>query len=257
MKTKLDFADPLPRQYLSTLLYGPSGVGKSTAAASAPGPIIYCNADGPGALRYARRHHAGKEILELPITGRAPLEQLYMELRAGELDGLQTIALDSLGRIYDVILDEIANGGKPSLPQRGDANTFLERYVLSLLEMPVHLVLVAHDNPVVVTGKEEDGTQEIELFPHTGTGNPALAKKLMRPLDVVAYCGRTIEENDEGEQTPKFMAQTVKAGGRHAKDRTDVIGDFSELDLTDWIARVQTEYGTSDEKTNKKKEVSA
>jgi hypothetical protein len=152
-----------------------------------------------------------------------------------------------------VILDEIAHGGKPTLPQRGDANTFIERYVLSLLEMPVHVVLVAHDNPVVISGKEEDGTQEIELFPHTGTGNPALAKKLMRPLDIVAYCGRQVEEDEDGTQRETFLAQTVKRGGRNAKDRTDVVGEFAPLNLTDWIERVRAEYAN----TNEKKEVSA
>lgn len=241
MTTSLQFAEPLPRQHLSILLFGPSGEGKTVAAASAPGPIIYCNADGPGALRFARRHHEGKGLLELPITGKTPLEQLYVELRSGEFDEVQTVVLDSLGRIYDVVLDEIARGGKPTLPQRGDANTFLERYVLALLELPVNVVLVAHDNPVVVSGKEEDGTAEIELFPHTGTNNPGLAKKLMRPLDVVAYCGRRlVGEGDE--QHEEFLAQTFKAGGRHAKDRTDVIGHFAQLDLTDWVERVQAEY---------------
>lgn len=259
MKTSLTFADPEPRANLSILLYGPSGIGKTTAACTSPGPIIYCNADGPGALRFARKNATGKEIMELPLGAkkvevddrwvpvvRPVLEQLFIELRSGDLKGLGTIVLDSLGRIYDLLLDEHARGLKPTLPQRGDVNTFLERFVLSLLEQPVNLVLVAHDNPVVVSGKEEDGTQEVELFPHTGTNNPGLAKKLMRPLDVVAYCGRVIEGEGD-EQTEKFIGQTFNAGGRHAKDRTDVIGHFAELDITDWIERVNETYTATTE----------
>lgn len=245
MNSTLEFVDAEPRDHLSMLLYGPSGEGKTVAAASAPGPIVYCNADGPGALRFARRHHAGKEILELPITGKRPLEHLFVEIRDRTVEP-KTVVLDSLGRIYDVVLSEIARGGKPTLPNYQEAGVFIERYVLALLEQPVHLVLVAHDNPVVVAGSEEEGTQQIELFPHTGTNNPGLAKKLMRPLDVVAYCGRVVTKEGE-EEREQFLAQTFKAGGRHAKDRTDVIGRFAPLDLTDWIERVQAAY-TSAEK---------
>jgi CRISPR/Cas system-associated exonuclease Cas4 (RecB family) len=97
VKTSLTFADPQPRQFLSVLLYGPSGIGKSTAACSTPGPIIYANADGAGALRFARKRYAGKEIMELPIAGRAPLEQLYVELRNGDLDGSRRSSLTHSG----------------------------------------------------------------------------------------------------------------------------------------------------------------
>jgi AAA domain len=272
--TPLEFIEPKPWPWLSVLLYGPIGEGKSTAAASAPGPIVYCNADGPGALLSARKRHAGTEILELPIDGRRPLNELYVALRDNELEGVQTVVLDSLGRIYDVVLNDIAGldergkQRKPSLPNRDDANTYIERYVLSLLEMPVHLALVAHDNAVVVTGSEEHGTAEVELFPFTGVGNAKLARKLMRPLHVVAYCGRRMVRNDDGTEREQFLGQVIKAGGRHAKDRTDVIGaradgdvprGFAELDLTAWVERFRKEYsaGVQPAPTNDKKEVVA
>ena len=242
--TLLNFADEQPSEFCSVLLYGPSGVGKSVAAASAPDPIIYCNADGPGALRYARRHHKGKQIMEVPVAGRAPIDALIVELRNGDWDDVKTVALDSLGRIYDVLLAELAGpNNKPSLPQRGDVNTMMERCILSLLELPVNLVLVAHDNPVVVTGKEEDGTAEVELFPHTGTNNPGLAKKIMRPLDIVAFCGRRMVGEGE-EKHEEFLAQTYNAGGRHGKDRTDVVGANARLDLTEWFERIHAAYPT-------------
>lgn len=246
-QSALDFADQQPRDHLSILLYGASGEGKSVGACSAPGPIIVANADGPGALRFARRHHRGKDIRELKVSGRKELDTLYLELRDGVHSDVETFVLDSFGRIYDLVLADLAGidehnrPRKPTLPQRGDVNTYLERYVLALLELPIHVVIVAHDNPVVVSGNQEDGTAEIELFPFTGTNNPALAKKLMRPLDVVGYCGRmTVGEGDE--QAEQFVAQVFKAGGRHAKDRTGVLGQFPELDLSAWVEKVAAAY---------------
>lgn len=251
--SSLSFADPQPREHLAILLYGPTGAGKSVAAAGAPGPIVYCNADGPGALRYARRA-TSSELLELAVDGRRPLDELALELRDGKLPEVGTVVLDSLGRIYDVVLDEIAHGGKPSLPHRLDANTYIERYVLQLLELPVHLVLVAHDNPVVVTGSEEDGTQSIELYPHTGTNNPSLAKKLMRPLDIVAYCARrTVKDEKSNETREEFVAQTVNAKGRHGKDRTDVLPAVAPLDLQAWITDIHAAYQPVSPKSQEEK----
>lgn len=240
--TSLQFADAKPREHLGVLLYGPEGCGKSTGAASAPGPIIYANADRPGAIRFARRLHPDKGILELPVDSRRPLEDLFVALRDREFPDVQTVVLDSLGRIYDVVLADIAvNDKKPTLPERGDANVWIERYVLALLELNVHVVLVAHDNPVVTSGNEEQGTAEIELFPFTGTGNPNLAKKIMRALDIVAYCGRrTVEEGDEERE--EFIAQLYAAGGRRAKETTGVLERVEPLDLTDWIGRVNAVY---------------
>ena len=238
----LQFADPAPSEYLSILLYGPEGSGKTTAAMSAPDPIIFCNADGKGAMRFARWRYRDKQMFPLAIDGKQPLIELYTALRKREpgIADTKTVVIDSLGRLYDILLYEVA-GDHPSLPQRGDINTFIERYILGLLELPVHVVLVAHDNPVVTSGSEEQGTANIELFPFVGTNNPALAKKLMRAVDIVGYCGR----KTEGEGNNKmifYMAQLFAAGGRRAKDRTDVLGDFAPLNLSKWIDDITAQY---------------
>jgi hypothetical protein len=242
----LTFEQPQPKTELATILYGPEGVGKTTGATSAPGPIVFLNADAPGALRFARKQHAGTEIREVKVTGRQSLTDAYLYLQDGG-DGARTVVLDSMGRIYDVVLADIAkDDAHPSLPERGDANTFIERYVLALLELPVHVVLVAHDLPVKVTGNDDDGTATHELFPFCGTNNPALAKKLMRAVDVVAYCGR-IPAAEDGEQD-RYVAQLFSAGGRRAKDRTGVIAAGDEpvdLDLSAWADLNAAEYASA------------
>lgn len=232
-------------QRLSIFLYGPKGVGKTTAAASAPGPIVYGNADAPGRLRYARRTFPGKKINEVRIVGRTTpaakptardtLTDIYL-YAADESNGVETVVLDPLGRIYDLVLDDIG-GQRPSLPDRGDANTWIERYIGSLLELPVHLVLVAHDHGYKVA-TSEGGDEVFEVFPFCGSqSNPALAKKLMRPVDVVASCGVVTSET-ETELFPAGarVGQLFYGGGRQGADGTGVIGDVAELDLSAWIA---------------------
>lgn len=229
---------------LSIFLYGPKGVGKTTAAASAPGPIVYGNADAPGRLRHARRIHQGKQINEVRIVGRPTpkdratarktLEDIYL-YAADPASDVETIVLDPLGRIYDLVLDDIG-GQKPSLPDRGEANQWIERYIGALLELPVHLVLVAHDHGYKVS-TTEGGDEVFEIFPFCGSQtNPGLAKKLMRPVDVVAYCG-VVTEQTATELFPagSRVGQLFHGGGRQGADGTGVIGDAAVLDLSAWI----------------------
>jgi hypothetical protein len=204
--------------HVSVILHGPEKIGKSTAAASAPGPILWLNADAPSALRFARRKYPDKEIRELrvlprrrpdePAHARHTLDSAVLYLRDG--NGVETVVLDPLGRIYDL--------------------------VLALLELPVNVVLVAHDHPYEM-GTTEDGAEIRELLPFCGSAsNPALAKKLMRPVDVIAYCGVKVEQAEDGTTSKRFMAQLFQGGGRRAGDRLGVLGDSRELDLSEWIA---------------------
>jgi hypothetical protein len=231
-------------QRISVLLYGPKGVGKTTGAVSAPGPILYGNADAPGRLRFARRQHQGKDIREVRIVGRPTpkdrptardtLTELYLYAR--EHDEVQTVVLDPLARIHDLVLDDIG-GQRPTLQDRGDAGVWLERYVGSLLELPVNLVLVAHDLGYKVA-TTEGGDETFELFPFCGSkSNPGLAKNLMRPLDVVAYCGVvTAETETELFPAGTHVAQLFHGGGRQGADGLGVLGDVAELDLSAWVA---------------------
>lgn len=249
---------------ISALLYGPKGVGKTTAAASAPGPMVYGNADAPGRLRYARREHYGKDIREVRITGRPTpqdkptarktLEDLYLYVAEG--NGVQTVVLDPLARIHDLVLDDIG-GQRPSLQDRGDAGTWLERYIGALLELPVNLVLVAHDLGYKVA-TTEGGDETFEIFPFCGSkSNPGLAKNLMRPLDVVAYCG-VITAETETELFPAGtrVAQLFHGGGRQGADGLGVLGEVAELDLTAWVEanRAAGAQSAGDSKSKIKKE---
>lgn len=53
MSRSLNFVEPLTEAHMNILLYGPPKTGKTVGAATAPGPILYLNADRPNATRYA------------------------------------------------------------------------------------------------------------------------------------------------------------------------------------------------------------
>jgi hypothetical protein len=54
----------------------------------------------------------------------------------------------------------------------------------------------------------------------------------MAQADVVGYCGRVKPENEPAV----YLAQLFPGGGRRGKDRTAVLGESRNVDLTDWLA---------------------
>jgi hypothetical protein len=236
--------------HISVILHGPEKIGKSTAAASAPGPILYVNADAPSRLRYARRQHPDKDIREVRVRSRLPgeqptacatLDEIVLHLRDG--NGIATVVVDPLARVYACVLDQFG-GSHPTQQNHGDAQSYMERFVLALLELPIHVVLVAHDHPYEM-GTQEDGSEVRELLPYCGSiSNPGLAKRLMRPVDVIAYCGVEQIKNENGDVLKdaagnvrkRYVAQLYQGHGRRAGDGLGVLGDVRELDLTEWVA---------------------
>jgi hypothetical protein len=222
----LQFVDQPAEPKLNILLYSGPGTGKTTGALSAPGPILYLNAEGPNAAMFARQLHPVGHVREVTVTGADTLREATLHLRAGH--DFATVVVDSLGAVFQTVLEDMTHGGKPTLPQYGDTTTILERFCRELRDLPVNVVLVAHEIPV----KDEE-TGILERLPFTGTSNPQLGVKLIAQMDIAGYCGRSAPAEDGGK--PRYLAQLFNGGGRRGKDRTAVLGDSRPLDLSEWI----------------------
>lgn len=214
------------------ILFGPAGVGKTTGALSAPGPVLFLNAEGPGAARFARDRFGDDHVREVAIIGPRTLDAVEGYLTDGG-DGVATVVLDSVGECYRVLLEHYSGGGKISLPNYGDAITRLERFARALRDLPFNTVLVAHELDVI---DEQSG--QIERVPYTGSAKPTLAKKLMGMADDVGYCGRVepTEEDAAAGATERYVAQLVDAGGRRAKNRGGALGKYRDVNLEEWVA---------------------
>lgn len=237
---------------LKVLLFAGSGVGKSVGAGTAPGPILWLNAEGQDALRFARHVHGNDKILEVEVTDKETLVEAYLYAK-DPANGIKTLVVDSVGEVYKVLLDDraaknparLALKGKPSLSDHGDAQEDLLEMVRKLRDLPINVVLVAIQQDVEVT--DSDGEASMEFIPFVGPTKPKISRLIMAMVQVVGYVAR--QDPEEGVDGPTWVAQVVAAKGRPCKDRTvHGLGSVAPLDIAKWV---EDEKAATSPKTRK------
>jgi hypothetical protein len=219
----------------NVLLYGPPKSGKTMAAAAAPGPVLYWNADLPNATWLAHSLLPEGHLLEVePDAVTNPIFTLLKEIEGavntGKTGDVQTVVLDPISELYGRLLRELSGMAiSPSLPTYQAVQTHIERLCRALCESDaVNAVFICHDIPV-----KDESNGEVERLPATGTTNTALGRKLMGMVDIVGYTAVVSEDGKD----PVYVAQLVNGKGRRGGDRFNTLGGIAPLDLTAWFAQ--------------------
>jgi hypothetical protein len=208
----------------NVLLYGPGGNGKTVGACSAPKPLVLVNADGPDA---SRKTHAiyGDGIREVPFVGAKTLDDTYLYLTSKEGADVKTLVLDPLGEIYEKLFEELGGDRKDGLKNHMDVQTKIRRFVRSVCDLPINVVIVCH---------EEVADNEGDPLRRPLTGGKKLPEKIIGMVSIVGYVG--VIPADEEKGTPRrWVAQLVEARGRRAKDRSEGLGDSRDINLEEWF----------------------
>ena len=213
----------------NVLLYGPTGSGKSTAAATAPGPLLWVNAEGPGALAFPRKVAArrGTKIhevrVETGISVKGTLKDVVWHIKLRKEPVVNTVVVDTVAKVRDALIRQIVSpGSKNTIQQFGEVARILEEYVRVMRDLAVNLVLICH---------EEVADAEGERIVQPLIGG-SLTPKIPAEMDVVAFCGAA---KDEQTDEVRYLGQLVESRGRRTKDRSGGLGQVRSLDLTEWL----------------------
>ncbi len=219
------------RDTFNCMLFGPMGTGKSVGAATSPGPILWINAEGEGAIQYPKKvaKDRGTDILEvrLPARGgdyKGTLSEVMGYYRNPTGPEPKTVVIDTIGALRGLLAKQIVVGpGNKSRDQWGEVADILRDFVLFFRDKPVNLVILAHEDI-----QDEDGERIVE--PKIGG---ALQTDIPKELDVVAYTG-VIRDQDSGDLS--YHGQFVGHHGRRCKDRSGGgLGEHRPIDVSEWL----------------------
>lgn len=250
----MKFVDPAAENLtsFSALIYGPPKIGKSVAACSAKGPILYLNAEGPKALRFAREKFGDAKIREVSVTGEQTLWDAVEYLRAPKCD-VKTVVVDTVGEVYRVIVEQLSGGAgnKISLPTYGAVGEMIPRFARLVRDLPVNSVFLAHEEAIEEEGEDDDGDPTTTTHYQPLTGGKKLPRKFPGLFDIVARAEAvrekvTAEDGTVTRSGPiRYVGRLAQGSNYVAGERFGCLGSARELDLSEWSDHIAASFAAN------------
>lgn len=199
---------------VKVLEYGQAGAGKTTALATAPKPIILSAEAGLLSL-------ASADVPYIEVTSMAAIEEAYEWLTgAKEATEYQTVCLDSLSEIAEVVLSEERARTKDPRQAYG-----------AMADQMAQLVRMFRDLPgkhVVMTAKLEK-TQDDQGRLLWGPGMPGAKTGQSLPYFFDEVLALQVHKDEEGQTQRAFL--TSSDGQWMAKDRSGKLDAWEPADF--------------------------
>lgn len=226
-----------PRQAMedfTVLIYGPSGIGKTTWCSEAEDALFLATEPGLNAL------HA----YQVPITTWEEFATAAADLAKGE-HRFKTVILDTADNAYKMCAEYICH--KHGVAHQSDleygkgwalVNNEFQRILIKLGSLPYGLFLVSH-------------SVEKEIDTRTGKRvhtRPTLPDKmreiLLGMVDVIVFCDfEAPEEGEKGDEAYRRVMRTKPSAFYEAKDRTGKLPETLPLDFAAFKAAFEKATG--------------
>ena len=227
-------------QHVNMLIYGKSGVGKTTLCGSAVEVpemqrVLYIDVE--GGVMSLRKRYSQVEVVRVRTWN--DMQRIYDEIFAGG-HGFNTIILDSLTEIQKFNMDQImikaleANDDRdldvPSLREWGKNLEQVRRFVRAWRDLPIN---------VLFTALEREDTDRMKRPIKLPSLSGKMAGEVAAFLDIVLYYNVREVDNEQ-----KRLLQSAATESTVAKDRSgtlpDIVIDPTMEVLYDYIIRQTT-----------------
>ena len=202
------------------LVYGQAGAGKTTLIKTLPNPIIISAEAGLLSLQDA-------DLPFIEVTTMDDLKEAYGWLTSEEGEKFESVAIDSISEIAEVVLSHEKAVAKDPRQAYGELLDQMQALIRAFRDLP--------GRNVYMTAKVEKSTDEMGrmLYAPSMPGNK-LAQMLPFFFDEVLAL--RVEKDAEGELQRSL--QCVPDGLWQAKDRSGKLDTYESPDLTAIIKKI-------------------
>jgi hypothetical protein len=207
---------------LTTFVYGPPKIGKSTLASQFPGALFLATEAGLNHL----------ETYQIPISSWDDFIRACALILQGKHE-FRTIVIDTADNLYRYCTDQICK--KHGVETVGDIagfgkgfallNNEFHRVLTKLTQLPYGLVLISHSKQIEL---EDRGGKYNKTVPTLPEG---ARKTVLGMADVILYCTQTTGRNEANEPVEQRVIITKPSRLWEAGDRTGRLPEVMPLDF--------------------------
>jgi phage nucleotide-binding protein len=210
------------RQGVCLLVYGAAGSGKTVLCTTAPSPILIISAEG-GLLSIRNA-----DVQAIEVKSVADINEIYDYLYTHSNE-FKTVCLDSISEVSEVVLANEKEKTKDPRQAYGTVIDEMMRLLRQFRDLPMDVVMTAKQDRLRDEGQ---GNNVLYMPSMVGAKLPQAIPYLFDEVFALR-----VDKNDEGETTR--WLQTEKDWQYEAKDRSGLLDQFEEADLSHIFAKVR------------------
>lgn len=214
------------------LIYGGSGVGKTVFGATAPKPLFIAAEAGMLSLADKGAQYVTVKTMQDMRDVLKALKDNTMLDKEGKPIVYETIVIDSLTKVQDVVIENITGGRQPSMNQWGDFSDRMAEILKGFSALDKHIIFICLESE---KNAEDDDGKEYTRFQPELFGK--LAEKAQALMDFVGrYYMKTEVVGDR--PTAKRVLTFTYSPRWKAKDRSGKMPQFADPDFS----KLMSEY---------------
>jgi hypothetical protein len=205
---------------LTTLIYGPSKIGKSTWCSNSENALFLATEPGLNAL----------EVYQLPIAKWEELLTYARDLALGKHQ-FKTIIIDTVDNAYKFCSEYICN--KFKVEHESDlgygkgwalVNNEFSRVMTKLAFLPYGLIFVSHSTERDIETRTGKHTRIVPTLPDKAS------KFITGLVDIILYCDIDVLQQDDGSMISRRVMYTKPNANYDAGDRTNLLPEKIPMD---------------------------